>query len=42
MSKPFNIHDWQSKQKQLNESNLDEAMNPKRAANALFDKFNLN
>ena len=39
MGKRFNIHDWQSKQKQLNESNLDEAMNPKRAANALFDKL---
>ena len=39
MDKRFNIHDWQAKQKQLNESNLDEAMNPKRVANALFDKL---
>jgi len=28
MSKPFNIHDWQSKQRQLDESNLSESLNP--------------
>ena len=28
MSKRFDIHDWQSKQRQLDESNLSESLNP--------------